>query len=185
MDLSAKIEALLFFKAEPISEADLARMLEVSSDDVREALKTLAGQLSERGVSLIRNNDAVTLATTEEAAPLIERVGREELEKDLGKAGMEVLTIVLYRAPVTRSQVDYIRGVNSTYTLRHLLVRGLIEKIPNLADQRSYLYRPTFDLLRLLGLSRIEDLPEYTVVRAEMDEFEKRGREQEEPASIS
>jgi segregation and condensation protein B len=174
MDLQSKIEALLFFKAEPTTVSDLTRMLNTSTEEVSEALKALERTLSGRGIRLMRKEDTVMFATAGELAPLIEGIIKEDLEKDLGKAGVETLTIVLYRGPVTRAQIDYIRGVNSTYILRHLLVRGLIEKIPNPDDRRSYLYRPTFDLLRYLGLAKVEDLPEYAAVRAEMDAFEKR-----------
>ncbi len=77
------------------------------------------------------------------------------------------MTIVLYRGPIARSQIDYIRGVNSTFTLRNLLIRGLIERIPNPKDSRGFLYRPTFDLMNHLGITRIENLPEYAKVVTE------------------
>jgi segregation and condensation protein B len=101
------------------------------------------------------------LGTAPEASALIEQLTREELSKDLGKAGLETLSIIVYKSPITRADLDYIRGVNSSFILRNLQIRGLVEKITNPADARSFLYRPTFELLQHLGVTRVEDLPEY------------------------
>jgi segregation and condensation protein B len=185
MQLDAKIESVLFFKAEPVSLGELQKMLGVSAGELTDGLRSLEHALAGRGVRLMRNNDMVMLATAPDMADVITKLIQEDLQKDLGKAGTETLTIVLYRGPVTRSQVDYIRGVNSTYILRHLLVRGLIEKTPNPKDSRSYLYQPTFELLQNLGLARIEDLPEYNAVRTEMDTFEKTRHAQDNPVQPS
>ena len=117
---------------------------------------------------------------------MIEELCKEELSRDLGKAGLETLSIVLYRGPITRSGIDYIRGVNSTFILRNLLIRGLVEKIPNPNDQRSFLYRATFDLLSHLGIPRVEDLPEYGNTNESIEKFieefsnESNGEQQEE-----
>jgi chromosome segregation and condensation protein ScpB len=72
---------------------------------------------------------------------------------------------------LSRREIDYILGVNSNFILRNLLVRGLVEKIDNPKDQRSFLYRPTFDLLSYLGISRIDDMPEYSSVKKELEAF--------------
>jgi len=112
------------------------------------------------------------LGTAPEMGELIEALIKEELSKDLGKAGLETLSIVLYRGPISRSKIDYIRGVSSTFILRNLLVRGLVERVSNPDDQRSFLYKPTFELLSYLGISRIEDLPEYDAVKQELESFQ-------------
>jgi segregation and condensation protein B len=75
--------------------------------------------------------------------------------KDLGKAGLETLSIILYQGPISRAEIDYIRGVNSNFILRNLLIRGLIERVENPHDQRSFLYKPTLELISYLGLSKI------------------------------
>ena len=95
------------------------------------------------------------------------------MQKDLGKAALETLTIILYRAPVSKGELDYIRGVNSSFILRNLLVRGLVERSINPNDKRSFVYRPTFDLLSHLGIAKIEDLPEYESVGQEIKKFEQ------------
>jgi segregation and condensation protein B len=84
-------------------------------------------------------------------------------------AGLETLSIVLYLGPVSRSEIDYIRGVNSNFILRNLLMRGLVERIEHETDKRSLKYRPTFELLSFLGIGSVEELPEYETTRAEIE----------------
>jgi segregation and condensation protein B len=126
-----KIEALLFYKVSPIAIGELAEVLSLTSDEVHIGLDALEQSLVGRGIQLMRSGNNVALATAPAASATIEKSRREELARDLGKAALETLAIVLYRAPVARSGIDYIRGVNSTFTLRNLLVRGLIERVPN------------------------------------------------------
>lgn len=171
MDLDALIEAILFFRAEPMKIGDLARQTKRTDDEVRGALDILEMKLTGRGLRLVYKDDEVMLGTAPEAGALIEEMVKEELSKDLGKAGLETLSIVLYRGPISRADIDYIRGVNSTFILRNLLVRGLVEKIPNPGDSRSFLYRPSFELLTYLGVQRVEDLPEYSEVQHEIEQF--------------
>ena len=168
MNLTAQIEAILFWKAEPVTVADLSRYLSRSEGEITQALDVLAVQLSDHGITLVRNNDAVMLGTAPEAGDLIERLTKDELSRDIGKAGLETLTVVLYHGPATRAEIDYIRGVNSSFILRHLLVRGLVDKIPNPADARSFLYRPTFELFSWLGVKEISELPDYRQVVDEL-----------------
>ncbi len=173
MTLDAQIEAILFWKGEPISVKKLAEILKKSLEDVKSALTGLEQSLENRGVQLIYKEDEVMLGTRNEISSLIETLIKEELMRDLGKAGLETLSIVLYRGPVSRKDIDYIRGVNSNFVLRNLLIRGLVEKIQNPEDQRSFVYKPTFQLLSYLGISKIEELPEYMQVKQEIEAHEK------------
>lgn len=171
LDISTQIEALLFFKGEPVTAGFLAKALGVSEDDVREGLETLEQSLLGRGIILMKNADEYALGTAPQMGATIEALLKEELNKDLGKAGLETLATVLYRGPVSRSEVNYLRGVNSNYILRALLVRGLIEKV----DQggRSTVYRPTFELLSYMGVSKVEDLPGYEETKKAVEEFKQ------------
>ena len=160
--IDASIEAILFWKGEPMTLPELCRDLGgVSPDAVASALELLKGKLAGRGIVLIQNGETVALAATPDAHELIENLRREELSRDLGKAALETLSIVLYRGKVSRRDIDYIRGVNSTAILRTLLIRGLIERRQSPNDERVFLYHPTIELLSLLGLSGAEELPEY------------------------
>lgn len=178
-NLEQKIEAVLFWKGEPVGKKELAKMLDVDKAALDEGLSNLEKSLSGRGISLVSTADDVALASTREAAPLIEKLTKEELDRDLGKAGLETLSIVLYYGPLSRRDIDYIRGVNSTFILRHLLIRGLVERVANEKDQRSFLYKPTLDLLSHLGLSKLEDLPEFSTVKSELAAFENAKKEKE------
>lgn len=169
MDLSSQIEAILFWKGEPLSLKRLALILGKDKDDIRKAVKNLEDKLEGRGIAVMVKDDEVTLATAKEMSGIIETLTREELVRDLGRAGLETLSIIIYRGPVSRSEIDYIRGVNSQFILRNLLVRGLIEKTASESDGRSFLYKPTFELLSFLGAKKAEDLPEYEKVRMEME----------------
>ena len=175
---SARIEAILFYKGEPVKISFLAQTLKESENNIYEGLEVLEQELVGRGVQLIRNGDEVTLGTTRVMGSLIEELVKEELSKDLGKAGLETLAIVLYRGPVARSEVNYIRGVNSNYILRSLLVRGLIEKDES-SSARSTVYRPTFELLSYMGVSKVEDLPEYENSRKVVETFEAEATQEE------
>ncbi len=161
MDLPKAISAILFYHAEPMTIKRLAVLLKRPEEEVRAALSALEGKLAEAGLMLVQNGDSVTLGTAVGASALIESITKEELSKDLSKAALETLAIVLYKGPVTRSEIDYIRGVNSTFILRNLLVRGLIEKVENPTDQRSFYYRTTFQLLEYMAVGKIEELPDY------------------------
>ena len=165
---SAKIESILLFKNEPVSLKWLAKTTKLSEEQVEQALETLKSELSERGVALQRKDEQIRLSTHPEMAETIEELTREELSRDLGKAGLETLSIIIYAGPIARSELDYIRGVNSQFILRNLLVRGLVERVTSPNDKRSFLYRPTFDLLSHLGLTNVKEMPEYEAVKAEI-----------------
>ena len=170
---ATQLEAILFFKGEPLSLSEIARLLSISEDDVRTAGQELREHLAreKRGVRLMENGDSLMLATAPEMASRIERLIKDELERDLGKAGLETLSIVLYYGPVTRARVDHIRGVNSSFIIRQLAIRGLVERVENPSDQRSYLYKPTFELLSYLGVTSVSELPDYAHVKTELEAF--------------
>lgn len=168
MNLDKQIESILFFKGEALSLKQLSGILSAPQDKIEEALLLLKSTLQDRGIRIIVNDEKVMLGTAPEMHEIIEKMRKEELSKDLGKASLETLSIVLYKGPVRKSEIDYIRGVNSATILRNLLVRGLIERKVDDKNQRSFLYIPTFDLLAFLGISSLEDLPEYKKVQQEM-----------------
>lgn len=182
-DISARIEALLFYKGEPVSVRFLAETLKVSEEIVREELVLLEHSLEGRGVVLMRIEDEVTLGTAPQMGQMIETLVKDELNKDLGRAGLETLSIVLYRGPIARSEINYIRGVNSNHILRALLVRGLIEKVEETGREggsRSTVYRPTFELLSYMGIRSVKDLPEYEQIDTAIEAFKEEDKKQTE-----
>lgn len=161
MNLEAKIEAILFFKGEPISLEKLAGVLKVSKDAVKEAVNNLKTSLLNRGIVLQENDGEYLLGTHPEMSDIIENFKKEELNRELSKASLETLSIILYKNGATHAEVDYIRGVNSNFTLRALSVRGLVNRETDKKDNRRYIYKPSFELLSFMGVKNVEELPDY------------------------
>lgn len=170
MELESKIEGLLFYKGEDVQIKKLAELLKVSENEIEEALKKLEQSLSSRGLVLIRKDDRVVLGISSELSSTIEEIRKDEITKELTKASLDTLSIILYKNEIPRSEIDYIRGVNSSFILRNLLVRGLIEKIIDSKDSRRALYRPTFDTLSYMGITKVEQLPNYNEIKTQLQE---------------
>ncbi len=168
MELESKIEGLLFYKGEDVSIKEISKILNASEDEVENALAKLTESLVGRGLVLVRKNDSVVLGITKELSPIIESIRKEEIGKELSKASLETLSIILYKNGVSRSEIDYIRGVNSSFILRNLLVRGLVEKVVDSKDSRRILYRPTFDTFSFMGIASANELPNYDEVVSQL-----------------
>lgn len=169
MELESKIEGLLFYKGEEISIGKIATLLNVNESEVGEAIIKLEQNLVNRGLKLIKKDNSIMLGVTSELSPIIESIRKEELVKDLSKASLDTLSIILYKNGVSRSEIDYIRGVNSSFIIRNLLVRGLIEKIVDEKDTRRNIYKPSFDALSYMGVTSVENLPNYEKIRNELE----------------
>ncbi|MBP6925567.1 MAG: SMC-Scp complex subunit ScpB [Candidatus Pacebacteria bacterium] len=161
LSLPATIEGLLYYKGQSVTVQEIVKILGVPESDVRTALDTLGENLRDRGLSLVMHQDHVELCTHSELSDLITRLQKEELEKPLSKPSIETLAIIAYGQGVARSEIDYIRGVNSAFIVRSLEVRGLVEKKTHPEDKRVFLYYPTLDFLKSMGLENTEQLPEY------------------------
>lgn len=178
MTLENTIEALLFYEAEPIKKKKLAVILEKTPEEIDNALGTLQSALHERGIRLVLTDTEAQLVTAPELGELIESLRKDELSADIGKAGAETLAIILYRGPLSRIEIDRIRGVNSTFIIRNLLIRGLIERRPHPTDSRSFIYAITATLLNHLGISKREEMPEFAEIMNALDAFEKLSNEE-------
>ncbi len=173
MTLERDIEAVLFYKAEPMRVADLAAFFSAPENEVQAALTQLRERLIIGATRLIEIGGEVQLVSAPEVAAVIERLRADELSREIGKAGAETLAIVLYRGPVTRAAVDHIRGVNSAFILRNLTARGLVIRVPHKTLARSFSYEATPELLAHLGVTRKEELPDYAAIMGEIDAFEQ------------
>ncbi len=166
--MEQQIESTLFYKNEPVSLADLSAWLEVTEDEIKQGLEALREALGGRGIVLLENRGEYSLVTSPDASELIEKIVKEELSKDLSQASLETLAVIMYKSPVTRKEIEYIRGVNVSFSLRNLLLRGLIEKVGSKLDERIYLYTPSVDALKYLGITSVKDLPGYVDVVKEI-----------------
>jgi segregation and condensation protein B len=160
LSLSVQLEALLFVAAEPVATAQLATALDISASVVERALNELDVQLSNRGLRLQRHAGRVQLTTAPQLADLIERFLGLEATTHLSRAALETLAIIAYQQPVTRPQIDSIRGVNSDSMMKSLLNKGLILESGR-ADGpgRPILYSTTPEFLQHFGLNSILEMP--------------------------
>ena len=163
-NLEQKIEAILFFKGEPVSITKLMDILKVSKEEMAEAIISLSTKLQDRGIVLQVKENELNLGTNQEFSDIIERLQKEEINKELSKSSLETLSIVLYKNGVSRSEIDYIRGVNSSFILRALSIRGLVEKTTDPEDSRRFIYKPTFELLSFMGVKSVGELPDYNQI---------------------
>ncbi|MFH0969304.1 MAG: SMC-Scp complex subunit ScpB [Patescibacteria group bacterium] len=161
--LKSIIESLLFVNGDPIKISKLAKIIEVSKEEIKNALMMLMADYSspKRGIVIMRKEDEVQLATSPDNSGFIDKIVKSELQESLSNASLEVLSIVAYRGPITRAEIESVRGVNCTYTLRNLLMRGLIERIGNPKDLRGYVYKISFDFLKKIGIDSVNKLPNY------------------------
>jgi segregation and condensation protein B len=169
--LADNIEALLFAFGS-ISRYELAKKLSASDEALEQGIAALSARLT-FGITLVDDGHRLELRTAPNASTLIEKVQKEENSRDIGKAGLEALAAILYRGPLTRAEIDFIRGVNSSQTLRTLTQRGLVRRIENPKDERSFLYEPTTELLAYLGVAAKSHVPEYDTVRAKLEKLEE------------
>jgi len=180
-ELAKKIEALLFIAGDGMTIPRLASFLKKSDKEIETALENMKEHLShDHYLAILRAQDKVSLVTTTDVSKLAEDLAKEEFSGELTRAALDTLAIVSYKGPIKRSEIDYIRGVNSSFTLRNLLMRGIIERKQDTRDSRSYIYRISSDFLKFVGLTSITDLPEYGSVAQKLEEFLK----ESEPSEV-
>lgn len=175
LPLSARAEAFLFMEGGTLSLQRLSKLLNVEPETLTSALDELERTLVGRSIGLVRTDREVSLILTADASDEVRKAQANEMSKEIGDAGLEVLSILLYHGPCTRSRIDYVRGVNTSSTIRNLLTRGLIERVGNPDDAREYVYRPTVELLAHLGVRQAQELPDYATISHELKSFEEQG----------
>jgi len=158
--LPALVESLLFVADGPVTPEQLSQSLGVHTSVIRQTLEGIAGTCDGRGLALQWQAGRVQLVTSPEAAPYIERFLNLELSSRLSAAALETLAIIAYRQPVTRSQMESVRGVNCDSVIRTLQHRGFIESVGRLEQAgRPIVYGTTFEFLQYFGLEDLSELP--------------------------
>lgn len=168
MKLSAQLEAALFVSGEPVSVSTLARALRVSPEELRAALADLEKryEATTAGLRLLRSPEGVQLVTAPDAREAVEAFVTQSIRERLTPAAAETLAIITYRGPISRAGIEAIRGVNSSFTLRLLALRGLVTKEPHPNDRRSFVYQVSAEFLRHLGAASVEDVSDYAQLHA-------------------
>ncbi len=162
MPLSSQLEALLFALAQPVSKKKLADACQVDVAGLQKAIEELSERYvsTQAGVRLVEQGNEVEIVTAPDAAELVRRVLQLEMQSELSKASLEALSILSYRGPLTRPQLEQIRGVQSALILRNLSMRGLVD-VREGGPHGQPLYTVSLEFLKHLGVERIEALPEY------------------------
>ncbi|AEG61184.1 SMC-Scp complex subunit ScpB [Desulforamulus ruminis] len=160
--VKAALEVMLFVASEPLTVQTLARIAEVEPADAEELLQELAAEYAGRpgGLKLAEVAGTWQMCTRSEYAPYVERLYRQRGSTGLSQAGVETLAIIAYRQPITRAEIEMIRGVKVDSPINTLLERNLIEeKGRREGPGRAVLYGTTLEFLKYFGLKDISQLP--------------------------
>ena len=172
---SAAIEAILFAAGYPMKYEKLAEVLSLTPSEVKRLVSELSEKFSsdEFGIMLLMFPETCQLCTKEQHIELIREALGIKRGGNLSSSSMEVLAIVAYNQPVTRSFVDLVRGVDSSYAMGSLTDQGLIESCGRLdAPGRPMLYGTTDKFLRVFGLNSVDELPDVQLLRASDEQME-------------
>lgn len=163
MALKSQIESLLFISNKALSVKKLASLTKAKTQDVRKALDALVDEYNsaqDKGIRIIKNIDEFQMMTSPENSKLVSDFIKDETTGELTRPSLETLTIIAYRGPITKAELEQIRGVNCSLILRNLMIRGLVEMIEDKKTMNTY-YRVTMSFLKFLGVESVEQLPNY------------------------
>jgi segregation and condensation protein B len=169
------IESILLVAEKPVTSKELATCCGAMQPDVQKTMTELIKEYQSRGIKIIRKGDYYSLVTDPESAEAVAKFLNEELRHDLSDAALETLSIITYKQPVTRLDVEDIRGVASDQLLRNLLIRGLIQEVGRKETPgRPILYGTTMEFLQYFGLKDESELPEFVVPQEPTDLFHEK-----------
>ena len=173
--LPCAIEAILFVAGEPVNVGDLAHALDMTVSELSPVLDALREEYDRgaRGLRLNRFGMSVQLATRPDYAPQIERLLQPIQKQSLTQAAMETLSIIAYRQPITKSEIEAVRGVKCDYSVTSLMNKGLIEEVGRRESLgRPILYGTTEAFLSHFGIETLDDLPVLEIPEAKVEEQE-------------
>ena len=170
MTLDVLIEGLLFYKAAPQNKEKLMKLFAVDKEEFNSAVRILNTRLQSGAVRLTETDTEIQIVTAPELSEFIESLRKSDVTGDIGKAGAETLAIILYREPISRVEIDRIRGVNSSFILRNLLMRGLISR--ESITGNGFQFRVTPNLLNHLGVTSKQNLPNFSEFMNSIDAFD-------------
>lgn len=164
--LDRRIEAVLFATARPMNLKELVTILQVEVGDMPAACEALKQRLQESasGLQLVIHGEEVELVTHGDVGEDIRQALKQEASSELSKAALETLAILAYRGPLTRPEIEQIRGIQSALMLRNLMLRGLVEQHDEVRLGQPT-YKVTLNFFKQLGLSSVESLPDYETLR--------------------
>ena len=161
MNLQAKIESILFAASRPVKINELVKALQVNEEQIKQAISELISEHLESGVTLIEQNGKYQLVTAAANSKIVTDFLNAEVREHLTDAAIETLAIITYKQPITRAEIEAIRGVNSQYILRQLSIRGLIEKTTSADDSRRNVFNTSLEFLKHIGITERNQLPDF------------------------
>ena len=168
LKLKKAVEAILFMVGSPVSLAELSRALEADQEQIGQAIVELQKEFENHGLIITENNESYQMVTSPEVSGVVKNYIQAQLREKLTEAAIETLTIITYRQPVSKTEIEAIRGVNSQYILKLLMQRGLAEHVPSQTDARVLLYQTTHELLHHLGIKNLKELPNFEEIKNNM-----------------
>jgi segregation and condensation protein B len=166
-EVEAKIETILFLSARPVSFKKLAKLIALSVVEVEEAVASLAEARNKEdsGIHVIVAERAVELGSNPAFGELVSSLTKEEVDSELTRPQLEALTIIAYRGPITKPEIEHIRGVNCTIIVRNLLMRGLIIEKDD-QNRLQPVYTISSEMMRHLGIHQPKELPDYDTLHS-------------------
>ncbi len=162
MSVKSIIESLLFISAKPMAVKQLSDLIGKKDKEIKQAGDELVLEYKDnkRGIQIIKNGLKYQMVSSSENTKVVQEFIKDETTGELSRPSLEALTIIAYRQPISKIDLDRIRGVNCALIIRNLLIRGLIEAKFDKKKNETY-YLATFDFLRFLGINDISELPDY------------------------
>ncbi len=161
-NLKSIIESLFFVSNKPFSIKKLSQIVKVKEKEIEKEIQELIKEYNDpnKGIQIIKNGKEYQMTTNPQNAEIIQNFLKQEITGELSRPSLETLTIIAYRGPITKPELEQIRGINCGLILRNLLIKGLIESCEDRKLQQTF-YTITFDFMRYLGINDIKELPDY------------------------
>ena len=164
-DLKSKIESILFISGDALSVKQIKRALgeEIDNDKIKKAVEDLGKEYQDKGLRILSKEERIQMVTAPENAAIIEKLVKSQLTEELTPAALETLACVAYKEPISKIEIDELRGLNSIFSLRSLMIRGLIEKTACKSEvgEKADCFKTTLDFLKKLGIEKVSDLPKF------------------------
>ncbi|MCF7906851.1 SMC-Scp complex subunit ScpB [Patescibacteria group bacterium] len=166
-ELKSKIESLLFISNRPLGKKEMARILKERVEDLEAAFLDLSQEYQDpqRGINIIEDGQSWQMITNPQNGELVKDFLQQEIDQELTPASLETLSVIAYRGPITKEELEKIRGVNCTIILRNLLIKGLVEEKKvsgeEERDQSQNLYTVSLEFIKCLGIDKVQELPDY------------------------
>jgi segregation and condensation protein B len=169
MDIKTKqLLAVLYGASKPLSLKALSELLDTSEEGIAELIENTRASLEGGAFIIVEQDGHYLLGTHPDTVEVVEKLFTNESQSELSRASAETLAVILYYPSPTKADIEYIRGVNATYSLRSLMMRGLITNVQK-AGIRGGVYVPTIEVLQHYGVASVEELPEYKETREKIE----------------